>query len=222
MNVRKDSRLKRLPPSRVMASGPALYFDKRHANEVAEMLVSDKESDRGCVIFSAAILEDGLEQLLRAICRTDDPSVDRIVDSLFQTYAPFSTFSAKIHVTYALGLIPKDLREILDLIRKIRNDFAHKKGSVTFQTPECQPRLQALRKAMDPDSYPIGPRPNDNVLVPAMGNITRHRAVDRLSFCLRIANISGRISAASERARRLSRERAQKEPTTSPRPKRRN
>ena len=88
------------------------------------MLLSDKESDRGCVIFGAAILEDGLEQLLRAVCRTDSPSTVKIVDSLFQTYAPFSTFSAKIQVTYALGLIPKDLKEILDLVRKLRNEFA--------------------------------------------------------------------------------------------------
>jgi len=182
------------------------------------MLLIDTESDRGCAIFSAAILEDGLEQLLRAVCRTDDPVAGKIVDSLFQTYAPFSTFSAKIQVTYALGLIPKDLKEILDLIRKLRNDFAHGKGSVTFQTPECQSRLQELRKTMDrvADYYPRETRPDDNALVPAMGNITKRQVVDRLSFCLRIADISGRISAAIERARTIGRRRLQRMPPSSP------
>jgi len=68
-------------------------------HEFAKMLLEQQESDRGCVIFGAAHLEDDLEALLRAYCLKDANAVKKIVDPLFRVYAPFSTFSAKIQVS---------------------------------------------------------------------------------------------------------------------------
>lgn len=77
--------------------------------EFAKLLFEQQESDRGVTIYAATLLEDDLESLLRTCCLSDPTSVKRVVDPLFQGYAPFSTFSAKIQVTYALGLIPEHL-----------------------------------------------------------------------------------------------------------------
>ena len=115
--------------------------------QVTRMLLEQQESDRGCVIFSAAMLEKELESLLREYCRKDSASVKKIVDPLFQVYAPFSTLSAKIQICYALGFIHVDLYKSLKLIRKLRNDFAHEKTPVSFQSPKYQPRLKRSKSS---------------------------------------------------------------------------
>ena len=74
---------------------------------IAQALV--KESDRGCVILGAAWLNTALEQLLRAICRTAPEDTKASVDPLFQGYAPLATFSAKIQLAFALGVLPRSL-----------------------------------------------------------------------------------------------------------------
>jgi DNA-binding MltR family transcriptional regulator len=63
--------------------------------EIATMLLHQQESDRGCVIFSAAMLEEDLESLLRACCLSDQTVVKKIVDPLFRGYAPLSTLPLK-------------------------------------------------------------------------------------------------------------------------------
>jgi len=109
--------------------------------EVANMLVKHRESDRGCVIFCAAMVEAELERLLRLHFRTEDDVVKKVVDPLFCAYAPLSTFSAKIAVCYALGLIPTQTHKALELLRRLRNDFAHAKINVSFQSSGYQSRL---------------------------------------------------------------------------------
>jgi hypothetical protein len=56
-------------------------------------------------------------------------------DRLYVGAAPLSSFSAKILVAYALGLIGPKARHDLDKIREIRNVFAHAKIDVSFDTP---------------------------------------------------------------------------------------
>ena len=57
---------------------------------------------------------------------------------------PVSTFSAKILLSYALGLLTKAERRQLDLIRKIRNECAHAWGHATFSTQSIRSRVQEL------------------------------------------------------------------------------
>lgn len=131
----REARLKELEQELLPAA-------RSRGNAVAETLA--QESDRGCVIIGASFLEYQLELLIRAICRNDEESVKQVVDPLFKGYAPFATFSAKIKAAFALRLISSELKNQLDLIRKIRNDFAHGYSPVSFKTPQCQDRLQAL------------------------------------------------------------------------------
>jgi DNA-binding MltR family transcriptional regulator len=56
-----------------------------------------------------------------------------------------STLSSKIKLLYALGLTTKDGRNDLDLIRKIRNDFAHKLAGSTFNSDTIKDRCLSLR-----------------------------------------------------------------------------
>lgn len=73
----------------------------KRVNDGGMLKISTKESDRGCAIIGASFLEDQLEDLIRAICRSDEEAVDR----LFEGYAPFATFSARIQAAFALRLM---------------------------------------------------------------------------------------------------------------------
>jgi len=164
-------------------------------HEFAKMVLEQQESDRGCVIFGAAHLEDDLKTLLRAHCLKDARAVKKVVDPLFHVYAPFSTFSAKIQVSYAMGLIEEQLHTTLDLIRRLRNDFAHERKAVSFQTPIYQSRLRKLLNSSQPEyaKDKTIPMLDDNEQVPGLGKLTKREFVDRLAFCLCVARTSARI-----------------------------
>lgn len=180
------------PPICGATEGEALEKDR--ATVVAETLM--QESDRGCAIFSAAILEGDLEALLRAFCRKDDLSIKKVVDPLFRTYAPFATFSAKIEVAFALRLITRNLKRKLDVVRRLRNDFAHEPGPLTFETPECQHRLRLLIA----DGDPSAPSPDDNERIPGMGIVTKRQFVNRIAFALAVAEMAALIGFIRARA----------------------
>jgi DNA-binding MltR family transcriptional regulator len=107
------------------------------------------ESDRGAAIVGCSLLEDSLEQLLRS--RMSKSADARHVDRLFSGYAPLATFSAKSALCYALGLIDESIFQDLDIMRKIRNRFAHEHSSKEFFDDETFRQLCAIQC-----TYPIG------------------------------------------------------------------
>ncbi len=149
-----------------------------------------KESDRGSAIFSAAILHDDLEILLRAFCRKDEGSVKSIVDPLFQGYAPLATFSARIQIAYAMRLIPSGLYRKLEIVKRLRNDFAHESGPLDFRDSRCQSRLRLLIGERVP-----GDTRDDDDLMTTVGAhaLTRREFVERTAFVLAISALSSRL-----------------------------
>src|SRR2546423_1294633 len=81
-----------------------------------------KETDRASVILATAMLDQALETLLRAYLVPTDSTDDKLLDG---AYAPLSSFSARIDMTYRIGLISGRLCRDLHIIRRIRNEFAH-------------------------------------------------------------------------------------------------
>lgn len=83
--------------------------------------VLSDESDRGAVLVTASMLDDVLTKLLfeRLV---EGKSSQKLLDGF---NAPLGTFSAKIAAAQATGVISEEWRRELDLLRAIRNDFAH-------------------------------------------------------------------------------------------------
>lgn len=99
------------------------------------------QHDRAAAITLAAGVDQDLEILLRKFF-VDEPNV---VDKLMKGLAPLATFAARIESAYALGLISESERRNLNLIRKIRNDFAHQANlEVSFETPGIKERCLEL------------------------------------------------------------------------------
>lgn len=65
-----------------------------------------QESDRSSAILAASFLEEILEKAIKSFLIED-----QFADTLFRGHSPLSTFSAKIDVAYALGLITKDMKK---------------------------------------------------------------------------------------------------------------
>jgi hypothetical protein len=97
-----------------------------------------RESDRGCVLVAGSVLDEGLEQLLRA----EMPEDPKLLGELFNNSGPLASFWARSRAALALGYITKDTFEDLEIIREVRNRFAHGYGPATLTDP--RPRKPSL------------------------------------------------------------------------------
>jgi DNA-binding MltR family transcriptional regulator len=109
---------------------------KYRSDDGVETAVDDiyKESDRGAAILSATSVEDHLEWAIMQKMRPlwDDEGAR---NDMFGSSGTNSTFSAKILLAYSLGIIDKDARRQIDLVREIRNACAHARMPVSFDDP---------------------------------------------------------------------------------------
>ena len=86
-----------------------------------------KATERVEGIVYVCSLDDGLELLLKT-AMIDDESVDE----LMKDGQALQSFSNKLKLAYALGLLPKDVRDDLHCLNKIRNYFAHERSVTSF------------------------------------------------------------------------------------------
>jgi hypothetical protein len=89
-----------------------------------------KETDRGAALVGAAMIESRLERLLDLTLINNSSKKD-----VFEgPNSVLGNFSSKIKMSHLLGYITdKEAREI-NLIRKIRNEFAHNLEEIKFNT----------------------------------------------------------------------------------------
>ena len=64
---------------------------------------------------------------------------------MFEGVGPLSTFSAKAKLAFALKLVDSDQFHNLEIVRKIRNTFAHSFEGVALTLPENADRISALK-----------------------------------------------------------------------------
>lgn len=88
-----------------------------------------KETERGAALAAAAMVDDQLARTIEAFLIPNKGSA-----ALLEGFnAPLGTFAARIAAAFALGLISeRDYRDC-ELIRKVRNEFAHQ-IKVSFKT----------------------------------------------------------------------------------------
>ncbi|NLS13847.1 hypothetical protein HGP28_13195 [Vibrio sp. SM6] len=101
------------------------------------------ESDRAAALMSAAYLDEQLKTLLNRKLVDDAKVKERILG----TSGAIDSFSSRIDLAYLLGLIPKNFRDDLELIRRIRNEFAHTAQKMDFETDAIKSRCFLLKSA---------------------------------------------------------------------------
>jgi len=95
--------------------------DPFHRRFLTFLDASNNETDRGRALVSASLIEEMLEEILRGFL-LENAGAKKLFD---EANAPLSTFSAKASASRALGLITAEELRDVELIRKIRNAFAH-------------------------------------------------------------------------------------------------
>src|SRR6266568_9085548 len=99
-----------------------------------------KETDRGVALVSAAYLGEELRISLEKMF-VDSPKTIR---ALFEGAGPLATFSSRIDLAFATGLLSERSHRMLHLIRRIRNDFAHQPRSMSFTDEGIAARCRNL------------------------------------------------------------------------------
>jgi len=97
------------------------------------------ETDRGCALACAAYLQSSLADLLKAYMVDETVTAD-----LLEGSGSLATFYAQINASYALGLISSASRRDLNIIRWIRNEFAHEPKEISFEYDPIASRCSGL------------------------------------------------------------------------------
>lgn len=84
---------------------------------------NQQRNDRSFAVIGAAMVDAYLINLLRRAMSENITKSE--IDDMFDYRNPLGAMSAKIKIAFAFGLIDKMLRDNLDNIRNIRNEFAH-------------------------------------------------------------------------------------------------
>ncbi|WP_064365968.1 DUF4145 domain-containing protein [Pantoea ananatis] len=103
-----------------------------------------QESDRGAAVLAGSYVENLLGSYL--IYCMKDKSVE---EKVFSSNGPLSTFSQRIDIAQAFGYIDKKSAKRLDLIRKIRNHFAHHPFDASFDDSPVKDWASNLSSLLD-------------------------------------------------------------------------
>jgi len=93
------------------------------------------------VIIASAFLDAQLRAILSNSFVDDKKIVEELLDS------DLSTFSSRTKTTYCMGLISESMFHDLNIVRKIRNKFAHKMHGYSFDEPEIVGWCNSLKLA---------------------------------------------------------------------------
>lgn len=135
-----------------MAQNPTLRRLKKLANSVPEpdlghfhriaVQVHGQGNDSGVAILMASNVENALDAAIMRRLRDKD---DRLHDG------PLANFSGKIVIGYAIELYGNQTFRNLDIIRQIRNAFAHSRQAIDFESAEV---MAAVALLTIPESIP--------------------------------------------------------------------
>jgi DNA-binding MltR family transcriptional regulator len=82
----------------------------------------DNETDRATPVLIFSYIENAIRELFSAELSPGTPGG---VKSLFDAFGPLATTSARIRMLAAIDWISPETAKSLDIIRRIRNEFAH-------------------------------------------------------------------------------------------------
>jgi hypothetical protein len=117
------------------------------------LVVLGTESERSAVVLGAERVNVSLETNIKKFLL---PCPDKH-DPLFSSDGALGTFSRRIEVAHRLGLIDLKFKQALNLVRKLRNDFAHAITVESLQDGAHASRVAALFDLMKTDDDSIAP-----------------------------------------------------------------
>jgi len=93
-----------------------------------------EKNHRGAAILLATNVENALQTAIVHLIEIKKGERSK----LFGANCPFSSLANKITVAYALEIFGDETKRNLDIIRSVRNAFAHAKQPITFETEQIK------------------------------------------------------------------------------------
>jgi hypothetical protein len=175
-------RLRRLTGQELTSKQYKSFMDETHS----------ETNHRGAAILIAVNLELALDYALSGYF------VPSRMSKLFGVERPLSGFWNKILVAYALNVFGDEVYHNLDLIRNIRNSFAHAHVPISFDTKEIADACAALKMPKVVPPHMVGANERD---VSTLAGLPRYREIcERCGHILlwRRMKISKELQAALE------------------------
>lgn len=98
-------------------------------------------NDLGTALIAMAFLDNILMSLLKGYFINNTKKVNQLLKD-----GPLETFYSRIMICYCLGLINEEQRYDLDIIRRIRNKFAHTFETITFDEILIKDLIKSLKQ----------------------------------------------------------------------------
>lgn len=150
-----------------------------------------EEGERALVIGGVARIDVVLERLLKAVLRPHSGGDD----NLFDPDRPLGSFSAKISLAWRMGLLDTETERSLQMIRKIRNDFAHAETRISLSDAAITSRVRELASC----AKKAAPTGFDGLVKDLVGTVGSEL---KASFCMSLV-VVGNIIERCTRENRL-------------------
>ncbi|MBU9453487.1 hypothetical protein [Burkholderia multivorans] len=102
-----------------------------------------QESERAIVVLGVAQIDSDLERLLKHVLH---PSPKKSSDDLFDPGGPLGSFGARIAFAHRMGIFDSEFVKVLNILRKIRNDFAHNAAEPNLNLEQHRSRIEDVAK----------------------------------------------------------------------------
>ena len=107
------------------------YASEENENALGSAIAEiDKSPDRSAAIVAAAFVDDYLARALKRRMHQDE----KAINEMFGSSGPLGSFSSKIRLALLTGLCSNAACKDLDIVRAIRNEFAHSVLTMDFQS----------------------------------------------------------------------------------------
>lgn len=139
-------------------------------------------NDRAAAILAARHLEDALAFAIVSRLKIDK---NRFPD-LFGYNRPLGTFDNKIRFSYAIRLVTEETRTLLDVIRSIRNAFAHALIPIQFTTKQVSDAcsLIIIPDPLPPVYSPLVPESFEPIETLVLGRAISRRVIQSHTISL--------------------------------------
>jgi DNA-binding MltR family transcriptional regulator len=136
----------------IALTGPGEAKDRETLASLNRFLTLVGQNDEASMVLAlATFIEDTLGRLLVAYFR-NCKATKELVEGF---NAPLGTLSARTKAAYAFGLLTKEQYQDIEILRKVRNHFAHNWEGVSLERSDIQSMIGQL-SGYTLDQSPIG------------------------------------------------------------------
>jgi len=118
----------------------------RDVKGVVQRIMRSKLDDRSTALTCAAFAEIGLAAGIAMVLQ---PDRDQVIDWFWKPVGKhgrgkYGSFDKKISAAFDLDLMGEDTRHNLEIVRRVRNAFAHSMADVRFTTPAIKAACELI------------------------------------------------------------------------------